>query len=67
MKENASGQTSEFVILGAWDFDEEKNIVSYLSPIVQAMLHKKAGEEIEFNGQSYRIESIGPALTNAIS
>ncbi len=67
LKENASGQTSEFVILGAWDFDEEKNIVSYLSPIVQAMLHKKAGEEIEFNGQSYRIESIGPALTNAIS
>jgi transcription elongation GreA/GreB family factor len=55
-------QREAYAILGAWDFDSEKHIVSYLSPIAQAMLGHKAGEEIEFDmdgaRKHYRIESI---------
>ncbi len=36
-----------FTVLGAWDFDADKNIISYLTPIGQAMLNRKAGEEVE--------------------
>jgi transcription elongation GreA/GreB family factor/transcription elongation factor GreA-like protein len=55
-------QREAYAILGAWDFDSEKHIVSYLSPIAQAMLGHKPGEEIEFDmdgaRKHYRIESI---------
>jgi transcription elongation GreA/GreB family factor len=37
-----------FTILGAWDSDPEKGLVSYLSPMAQAMLNHKVGDEVEF-------------------
>jgi transcription elongation factor GreA len=37
-----------FIILGAWDSDPEKGIISYLTPIGQALLNRKPGEEVEF-------------------
>jgi transcription elongation GreA/GreB family factor len=53
-----------FAILGAWDFDAEKHVISYLSPIAQAMLGHKPGEEVEFEmdgvRKRYRIDSIAP-------
>ncbi len=36
-----------FTVLGAWDFDADKSIISYLTPIGQALLNHKAGEEVE--------------------
>jgi transcription elongation GreA/GreB family factor len=36
-----------FTVLGAWDFDADKNIISYLTPIGQALLNRKVGEEVE--------------------
>jgi transcription elongation GreA/GreB family factor len=57
-----SQQLESYSVLGAWDFDAEKHIVSYLSPIAQAMLGHKPGEEIEFEmdgvRKQYRIEGI---------
>ena len=54
-----------FTILGAWDFSEEQHIISYLSPVGQALLNKKPGEEteLELEGSTsrYRIDSIVPA------
>jgi len=51
-----------FTVLGAWDFDAEKHIISYLSPIAQSMLNRKVGEEIEFeldgHKSRYRIDEI---------
>jgi transcription elongation GreA/GreB family factor len=51
-----------FTIMGAWDFDEEKGIISYLSPIAQSLLNRAIGDQAEFEfdgvrGQ-YRIASI---------
>jgi transcription elongation GreA/GreB family factor len=66
---SASGQKETFTILGAWDSDPDKGIVSYLTPIAQAALNRKVGDEIEFeiNGAKHRhrIESIEPYKTAA--
>lgn len=58
-----------FTILGAWDFDAERHIISYLSPIGQAMLNKRVGDEAEFeldgHVSRYRIDTIDPATLTA--
>jgi transcription elongation GreA/GreB family factor len=35
-----------FTILGAWDSDPDKGVVSYLTPLAQALLNRKVGEEV---------------------
>ena len=42
-----SGKEETVTVLGAWDTDTEKGIVSYLSGMGAAMLGKSEGEEIE--------------------
>src|ERR1044071_3721086 len=39
-------QAETYVILGAWDSEPEKHIISYLAPVAQKLLNKKAGEEV---------------------
>jgi transcription elongation factor GreA-like protein/transcription elongation GreA/GreB family factor len=43
-----TNQPEQFAILGAWDSEPEKGIVSYLSPVAQSLLNRKVGDEIEF-------------------
>jgi transcription elongation GreA/GreB family factor len=43
-----ANKTETFTILGAWDFDAEKGIISYLTPVGQALLGRKVGEAVEF-------------------
>jgi transcription elongation GreA/GreB family factor len=57
-----------FTVLGAWDFDAEKGIISYLTPIGQALLNRKEGDEVEaeVDGAKHRhriekIEAYQPA------
>lgn len=40
-----SGNKETFTILGAWDGDLEKNIISYLSDSAKALIGKSSGEE----------------------
>ncbi len=51
-----------FTVLGAWDGDPDKGIISYLTPIGQALLNKPVGAETEYEMEGvkkrYRIESI---------
>ena len=42
-----SGNEETVTVLGAWDTDTDKGIVSYLSGMGEAMLGKSEGEEIE--------------------
>jgi hypothetical protein len=44
----ANHHPEQLTILGAWDFDAEKHVISYLSPIAQSLLNRKVGEEVEF-------------------
>ena len=39
-----TGETTTYNILGAWDSDPEKGIISYLTPVGQSLLYKKPGE-----------------------
>jgi len=54
----------QFTILGAWDSDPEKSVVSYLSPVAQSLLGHKVGDEVEFEIHNvlhrHRIEAIQP-------
>jgi transcription elongation GreA/GreB family factor len=47
-----SGQLSTFHILGAWDSDPAKSIVSYQTAIGQALLGKTAGDTVELPGEA---------------
>jgi len=53
-----------FIIAGAWDSDPEKGVISYLTPVAQALLNRKPQEEVEVPvgdaRKRYRIESITP-------
>ncbi len=55
-------QTANFTILGAWDSDPEKDIVSYLTPVAQSLMGHKIGDEVEFEihgvRHHHKIESI---------
>jgi transcription elongation factor GreA len=60
-----------FTILGAWDFDVEQGIISYLSPIAQSLLGHKVSEEVEFEmdgvRKRFRIEAIEACMTASSS
>jgi transcription elongation GreA/GreB family factor len=47
LQESATGQTSVYSILGAWDSDPDKSVVSYLAAVAQALLGHKVAEEVE--------------------
>ncbi|MSU57979.1 MAG: hypothetical protein EXS35_07340 [Pedosphaera sp.] len=51
-----SNKLETFTVLGAWDFDADKNIISYLTPVGQALLNRKAGDvvEAEVGGERHR-------------
>jgi transcription elongation GreA/GreB family factor len=57
-----TNQTETFTILGAWDSDPDNGVISYLSPVAQALLNRKVGEQVEFElhevRHHHRIESI---------
>ncbi len=41
-----TGENGNYVILGPWDADYERRILSYRSPMAMALLGKKAGDEV---------------------
>ncbi len=57
-----SGGNETYTILGAWDGDPDRHVISYLTPIGKALLQHVQGEEVEWElgGKThrYRIESI---------
>jgi transcription elongation GreA/GreB family factor len=68
----ATNQQGLFKILGAWDSDPEKDVVSYLTPVAQSLLGHKVGDEVEFEIHGVRhhhrldsIESCGGAAVPA--
>jgi len=57
-----AGKPETFTILGAWDSDPDKGLISYLSPVGAAFLNHKVGDEVEFElhdiKHRHRIEKI---------
>ncbi|HCX97254.1 MAG TPA: transcription elongation factor GreA, partial [Spirochaetaceae bacterium] len=48
LKNLASGQEELFTILGPWESDPEKQVISYLSPLGKHLLNHKVGETLNF-------------------
>lgn len=63
---NAAGETVTYTVLGAWDSDPDKQIVSYLSETGASLLGKAPGEEVEIRDhgddqmKTWTVESIAP-------
>jgi transcription elongation GreA/GreB family factor len=59
-----TNEAERFIILGAWDSDPDKGVVSYLTPMAQSLLNRKISEEVEFEihgaRHRHRIERITP-------
>jgi len=66
-----SNQSESFTILGAWDSDPDKGIISYLTPVAMALLNRKVGDEVEFelhgSKRRHRIEKIEAWKTETTS
>jgi transcription elongation GreA/GreB family factor len=64
-----TNQSESFTILGAWDSNPDQGIISYLTPIGQALLNRKVGDQVEFDlhdtKQQLRIDSIEAAIIAA--
>jgi transcription elongation GreA/GreB family factor len=62
-----ANQPEVFTVLGAWDFDADKGIISYLTPVGQSLMNRKVGEVIEFERHGarhrHRIDRIEPYRT----
>ena len=62
-----SQQAETFTVLGAWDSDPDKGIISYLTPVGQALLNHKPVEEVEVPTEGgkkrYRIDTITAVKT----
>jgi transcription elongation GreA/GreB family factor len=58
----ASNSAETFTILGGWDSDPDKGVISYLTPIAQCLLNHKPGDEVamatESTSRKFRIEHI---------
>jgi transcription elongation GreA/GreB family factor len=59
-----SGAAERFTILGAWDTDPESGVISYLTPVAQALIGKKVADQVEFEVHGvrhhHRIDAIEP-------
>ncbi|MDR2807263.1 MAG: GreA/GreB family elongation factor [Puniceicoccales bacterium] len=62
LQSETSQEQVEYAILGAWDGDPENNILSYKTPLAQALLSKTIGDSVEVTigekASSWKIEAI---------
>lgn len=62
LEKQPGGEKSAYAILGPWDADYEKNILSYRSELAKALLKKKLGDVVEISSgeikTTYSITSI---------
>ncbi len=65
LKNLKGGQTEEYLILGPWESNPTRNIISYLSPLGAALWSHATGEELAFtinqNEFHYVVENIEKA------
>jgi len=65
----AKDRQETFTILGAWDGDPDKGLISYLTPLGQSLVGAKVGEEVFFEvggeQRSYRVDSIKKYVTES--
>jgi transcription elongation factor GreA-like protein/transcription elongation GreA/GreB family factor len=55
---DSKGEHLKFTLLGPWDADPEKHILSFQSKLAQAMKGRAVGEKFEFQGEMFTITDI---------
>jgi transcription elongation factor GreA-like protein/transcription elongation GreA/GreB family factor len=55
---DSKGESLRFALLGPWDADPEKHILSFQSKLAQAMNGRTIGEKFEFQGETFTITDI---------
>jgi transcription elongation factor GreA-like protein/transcription elongation GreA/GreB family factor len=55
---DSKGASVRFTLLGPWDADPEKRILSFQSKLAQAMKGKTVGQTFEFQGEKFSITAI---------
>src|SRR5260370_1396393 len=61
VRDKSSQKSVTYPILGAWDGDPDRHIISYQTAIGQALLGKKPGEAATLPNGEFEIVSIEPA------
>lgn len=56
--QDPKGEHLRFTLLGPWDADPEKRILSFQSKLAQAMKGRSVGEKFEFQGEQFTITDI---------
>lgn len=59
---NPKGDLVSYTLLGPWDADPAKNILSFQSKLAQMMTGKKVGDTFQFQNEEYTVMSIKSAL-----
>lgn len=54
----SKGEHLEFTLLGPWDADPERHILSFQSKLAQALKGRVIGDEVDFQGEKYKITDI---------
>ena len=66
LRDIADGTTRTLALLGPWDSDPERDVLSYRAPLSQAFLGKAVGDQVEVETERgptrYEIVRIGPAV-----
>ncbi len=55
---DSKGEHLKYTLLGPWDADPEKRILSFQSKLAQAMKGKSVGEKFDFQGEKFTITDI---------
>lgn len=62
LKNELSGEPEVYTILGPWESDPERNVISYLSPLGKKLLNHKPGDSLTFSIHDrkfqYRVERV---------
>lgn len=65
VKNETDDCNEEYVILGPWESDPERGIISYLSPLGRALMNKRQDEDVEVKimdqNKSYKVLQISSA------
>ncbi len=68
LRDVESAQEEPYTILGAWDGDPDRHIISYQTAIGQALLGKRRGERVTLNtdhgSATYEVVAIEPAAVD---
>lgn len=56
VKFSLAGKTREITIVGHDEADPARNLLSFTSPLAQALLGAEAGERLDFNGREEAVE-----------